>query len=272
MPSNLPDKETLTSPNNPRVRELVKLKKSAYRCQTGLFIIEGYREFKLALTSDVKIGEVYFCPEFFSHSDEYELLSLSAQRKARLFQVSEGVYSKIAFGNRQEGLVACASYPERSLGSLRLSPMPFLVVAQGIEKPGNLGAIIRTVDGAGIDGLIVADPHTDVYNPNVVRCSLGTLFTAAVVQASSQDIFDWLKAHNIRIVCAQPDASVRYTSIDWKLPSAIVLGSEEKGISSFWRDNADELASIPMKGKADSLNVSITCAVIVFEALRQRNR
>ena len=264
-------KEIITSTANRRVKELVNLREARYRKQKKLFIIEGCRELQLALLSGINIAEIYFCPDLFGRSAEDEIIGLALRRKIPVFEVSKKVYSKIAFGSRQEGLIAVAREKKSSLSNVRLNGNALIVVVEAIEKPGNLGAMLRTADAAGVDAFIVADPLTDIYNPNVVRSSLGTLFTTRVLEATSKEVISWLKANKIKIICGCVGAKTPYASVDFRGPSAVVLGSEEKGLQSIWRDNADYQAAIPMKGKADSLNVSAAEAIFLFEALRQRN-
>lgn len=262
----------LTSANNPRIKEIKDLREADYRKKQKLFIIEGCRELQLALRSNIEITELYLCPEFFKKGIENKIIQYAQGKGIKLLELNAPVYRKIAFGNRQEGLLAIARQPQRSLADLKLCALASLVVVDKIEKPGNLGAIIRTADAAGIDAVIVSDITTDMYNPNVVRSSLGALFTTAVVRAQPQEAVLWLKKNNICILASCVEAKTLYTSVDFKKPFALVLGSEEKGLSSFWRENADAEVSIPMKGEADSLNVSAAAAILFYEALRQRSQ
>jgi len=260
----------ITSVANQKIKDVVKLRDSLSRRKSNLFIIEGHREIVLALTAEIVIKELYVCKEFFKNRKEEEIIVCSENKNSIIYQVNHKVYEKIAYGNRREGLIAVAQQPKYKLNDIKLAANPFLLIAERIEKPGNLGAILRTIDAAGFDGLIAVDSLTDVYNHNLVRSSLGTIFVKPIITTSSQELLEWLKKQDIAIICADPIGSVTYSSIDFKKPTALVLGSEKKGISSFWKDHADTIASIPMKGKADSLNVSVTAAVFIFEALRQR--
>ena len=262
----------VTSVSNQKIKDVVKLRDSLSRRKNNLFIIEGYREISLALTAGVAIKELYVCKDFFKGRKEDEVVTLSRNRNSSIYEVNPKVYEKIAYGNRREGLIAVAKQPKYKLTDIRLKVNPFLVVAERIEKPGNLGAILRTIDAAGFDGLIAVDSLTDVYNHNLVRSSLGTIFTKPIVTTSSQELLAWLRKQQITIICADPTDSLAYTAVDFKKPTALILGSEEKGISSFWKNQASLIASIPMKGKTDSLNVSVTAAVFIFEALRQRSQ
>ena len=261
----------LTSVTNPRVKEVRNLRKPEDRRTSGLFIIEGYKELGLALDSGIAIKELYCCPELLEKGKERDLLAKVKNKGIGIFEVSEKVYEKIAYGNRREGALAIAIAPRVTLEGLRLSKNPLVVIIEHLEKPGNLGAILRTADAAGVDAVIVADALSDIYNPNAVRASLGALFSVPVVNAPSQETRAWLKKNAIAVLAACVRGKSVYTSFDFRKPSAIVLGSEEKGLSAIWMDTADYQMSIPMAGKADSLNVSAAAAVLLFEAVRQRS-
>lgn len=260
----------ITSSANPRVKNIIKLRKATYRKAGHTFIIEGYRELALARKAGVRFKEIYFCPELFSKGDETKLLSPTQTLKADLFEVSARVYDKIAFGNRREGLIALAEEPKRSLADIPLKTNPLLAVLERIEKPGNIGAIIRTADGAGADAVVIADASSDIYNPHTVRASIGALFSVYVINARTAEVISWLKAHKIQIVCGCVQAKSTYTTVDFSKPSAIVLGSEEKGLSPIWKESADYQVAIPMAGEVDSLNVSTAAGILLFEAVRQR--
>ena len=262
----------ITSVTNQKVKDVVKLREFASRRKHHLFIIEGLREFFLALEEGVVIKQLYICKELFSGINEENIVRDALRQKINVREVARKVYEKMAYGSRREGIIAVAQQPEYQLSDIELSINPFIVVVEQVEKPGNLGAILRTSDAAGVDGIIVVDAVTDVYNHNVVRTSVGTVFTLPVVLTSSQEAFKWLEKLGIAIICAHPTGKPPYTSIDFRKPTALVVGSEEKGVSSFWKENSDVLASIPMIGKADSLNVSTTAAIFIFEALRQRGQ
>lgn len=278
LPRNISHREragfnrtVISSSNNPRIKDIIKLRKADYRRKTRTFIIEGYRELARALSSRIKIRELYFCPELFSKGDEARLIGQAQERSAQLFEVScQRIYAKIAFGNRREGLIAVGVQPKLSLADIPAKANPLFVVVERIEKPGNLGAIIRTAEAAGADGVIVSDELADIYNPQVVRSSMGALFTLCVAQAGAREAILWLRARGIRIICACVQGQSTYTSIDFRQPSAIVLGSEERGLSGLWKEGADFKAAIPMAGSADSLNVSCAAGILLFEAVRQR--
>lgn len=257
----------LTSSHNPRIKEAVNLRESGYRKKSGLFLIEGCREFELALASRIEIKEAFLCPELLGISD----LPSGLQKKGiSTHEVSPEVYNKIAFGNRKEGILAVAKEPSLSLADLKLRNNPLLIVLERIEKPGNLGAIVRTADAAGADAVIASDGIIDIYNPHAVRSSVGALFTTQVVRGEAKKIISWLKANNIKIVCALPQADSAYTAVNFRESCAIVLGSENKGLEAIWKDSADYRVRIPMFGKSDSLNVATAAGVLLYEALRQR--
>lgn len=262
---------TLTSCSNPRIKEIIKLREARHRKKSNLFIIEGYREFKLALAArSIVITELYYCPSLFHQGDENRILELSLDRAVSLFEVSEKVFAKIGYGDRREGLIAVAKEPDLSLEKLKLKANPLLVVVEKIEKPGNIGAILRTADAAGIDAVIVAGDNVDVYNPNTIRSSLGTIFSVPIAKAKTEEIVSYLKKHKVKIVSAYTQAELAYSSFDFRGGCAIVLGSEDKGLSRSWIENSDYKIRIPMVGRADSLNVSVTAAILLFEAVRQR--
>lgn len=273
-------KEAITSLQNPRIKQLVKLReKSAERQKQGLFTIEGLREITLALEAGIEFHAVFHCLELTS-------AGLSAGNAPRagsppsllrkippglLQEVSLPVFEKIAYRESSGGLLALASYRRPPLKDLRLSENPFLIILEAVEKPGNLGAVLRTADAAGADGVIVCDPRTDLYNPNVIRSSLGCVFTTQVATASSDDTFRFLEEQKIKIFAAALTATGHYHEADFSGPSAIVMGTESTGLTGKWLRRADAQIKIPMRGRIDSLNVSTSCAIIVFEAFRQRN-
>jgi TrmH family RNA methyltransferase len=257
----------ITSTQNQTIKDLLKLGKPAERKRSGLIVIEGYREIKKAVDRGIEISQVFYCPKF---QDE-NLRQLTASLKAdEIFEVSDHVFSRIAYRDNHDGLLVTVRPVSRTLDTLKTGENVLYLVIETVEKPGNLGAILRTADGAGVDAVIVCDSQTDLYNPNVIRASLGCLFTLDVVQAGSEDTIRFLKANGIRIYSAALKDSADYYSADFRQPCAIVLGSEAAGLSGLWIKEADRVLRIPMKGIADSLNVSVSAAILVFEAIRQR--
>jgi len=263
--------EEITSVKNPRVKEVIFLREKKSRNQKELILVEGFREISRALKAKVQFKELFFCEEFFSKDEEHGLIK-KFPPQTKIFKITKGVFLKICFGERKEGLIAVCRRPESSLKNVHLSSLPFVVVVEGLEKPGNLGAILRICDGAGVDSVIVCNRLVDVYNPNVIRASLGTVFSLNVVEAASSEALDLLKKNKIQILATLPQGQMLYSEAKLDSPVAIVLGSEEKGLSEFWKKHSELTVKIPMHGQADSLNVSATAAVIIYETLRQRNR
>jgi TrmH family RNA methyltransferase len=263
--------EKITSLQNPRVKLLVKLRDRRDRDETGLFLVEGYREVRRALEKNIRLHELYFCPEWFLGENEPALIEQARQAGAQLFELSKDAFAKCAYRDRPDGLLAVAPQWKRALADLKLSPDPFLLVVESIEKPGNLGTILRSADAAGVDGVIVCDAVTDVFNPNVVRSSTGVLFSVPIVVAESAAVQSWLVEKGVRIVATTPDTPNIYTQVDLRGPLAIVMGSEQFGLSDFWLKESNLLVRIPMAGQADSLNVALATIITLFEAVRQRN-
>ena len=259
----------ITSLTNPRVKATVRLRDRAERDLTGLTIVDGAREILRALDAGVRVEQAFIAPELLRSPDGFAVAERLRHRPTTL-EVSPTVLSRVAFGQRSDGVVAVVATPGGSLDDLVLPPDPLVVVAEGIEKPGNLGAVIRTADGAGAAAVIAADPRTDLFNPNAIRASLGTIFALPVVAAPTAATIEWLTTHGIRPIAARVDAPVAYTDVDLRGPLAIVLGSEADGLSAAWSDPRVEPVAIPMRGVADSLNVSIAAAILLYEARRQR--
>ncbi len=264
--------EILTSLQNPRVKQIVKLSKRSARDESGLLLVEGYREVKRALDNHWAVRSLFHCPALFQGKNEPALIDRCRKAGAEVFECSAAVFQKMAYRDRPEGLLALGPQIRLTLDALQLkSPAPLLVVAESIEKPGNLGTMLRSADAAGADAVIVCDRCTDINNPNVVRASIGTLFALPVVDAPSQDALQWLRARQIQIVAASPHAEEPYTQADLKRATAFVVGSEQYGLTSLWMDSADRKVRIPMRGQADSLNVAAATTILLYEAIRQRS-
>lgn len=261
----------ITSAANPRIRAASRLRDRRERTRSGLTLVDGVREVLRALDAGVQVVEAYVSDVLGDRDAGAVLLARLAAAGVRHTVIGDAALDRLAFGDRNEGIVAIVRVPPVGLDRLRLPADPLVVVAEGVEKPGNLGAILRTADGAGADAVIAADPRTDAFNPNAIRASLGTIFAVPVAAASSEDAFGWLRARGIRPVAAVVDAPAAYWDADLTGPVAIVLGSEAEGVGEVWRVDGVERVSIPMAGAADSLNVSVAAAVIVFEARRQRS-
>jgi TrmH family RNA methyltransferase len=273
----------ITSVQNPRVKATARLRDARQRNKQQRIIIDGARELLRALQADVDVTEVFVCEELCRSNDCRTIVNkLSDTSSAEIIAVARNVFEKLAFGARAEGVVGIAKLPVRSLADLALPNNPLVAVLEGVEKPGNLGAVLRSADAAGVSALIIADGGTDLYNPNAIRASLGTIFTVPFCAASSNEALAWLRANDLAIYAARVDAEVEYTAVDFARPCAIVLGSEANGLGEHWREDHSGLAhtaatassiiaiKLPMLGTADSLNVSTSAAVLFYEALRQR--
>lgn len=263
----------ITSVQNPKVKQVLHLRDKSARDQTQLFLIEGYREILRAVDQKWKIDQLFICPELFLGSNEPLLIDRIRKQGAQMFSCSEKVFRKMAYRDRPDGLLVIAPQRHLTLNELKHFPsssLPFFVVAEAIEKPGNLGTILRSSDAVGVTGLIVCDRCTDIYNPNVVRASVGTLFTVPTVEAKGEETLQWLKEEGIAILAATPQAEKEFTDVDLVRPLAIALGTEQLGLSKRWMEQADLQVRIPMKGVADSLNVAMATTVLLYEVLRQR--
>lgn len=242
------------------------LEKPRERRKQQLFIIEGKREIGLAVEAGYKIGNIFFCNEITSLEDIPEKL----KEDKLIVPVSKEVFDKIAVRESSGGVIAVAEQKAHRLAQVKLRKNPLVLILEAVEKPGNLGAILRTADAAAADVVVICDPQTDFYNPNVIRSSVGCVFTNQLAAATSRESIDWLKENQIKIFCTSLLASKPYDQIDFTQPCAIVMGTEATGLSATWTKNSDANIIIPMQGKIDSMNVSNAAAVVVFEAMRQR--
>jgi TrmH family RNA methyltransferase len=261
----------ITSLQNPLIKNILLLaEKPRERKEQNLIIIEGKREVRLALASGFTLQTLLYCKEFISQED-LTLINTPSISSFEMVEITTEIYNRLAYRKDHEGVIALA-VPRRMLFSdLKLRLSPLLLVIESVEKPGNLGAILRTADAANLDAVIICDPQTDIFNPNAIRSSIGCIFTMPVVTSTTPAAIDWLHENNIRIFGTALTATRFYHETDLRGPAAIVMGSEAYGLTSPWLDKADELIKIPMNGKIDSMNVSASAAVVVFEALRQRN-
>ena len=257
--------EIITSAQNPKIKRLLALQqKSSERRSEGLFVVEGRREIEHCLEAGYEIDTLFVCPSITNSP-------LDIPEGTRIFDVSAEVYEKIAYRSGTEGLIAEVRTKSLGLADLQLSENPLIVVLESVEKPGNLGAVLRSADASGADAVIVCDPWTDLYNPNLIRSSIGAIFTVPCVACSSQECIEFLKAHGVKILTAQLQDSDLYYDSDMKCGVAIVMGTESTGLTDIWRKAADAHIRIPMLGRLDSLNVSVSAAILLFEAVRQRN-
>jgi TrmH family RNA methyltransferase len=261
--------EVLSSIQNPKIKFLLQLQqKSSERRKAGLFIVEGRRELMHCLEAGFTLDSVFWCPEVETGVEPMPQLP----EGVRLFEVTQAVYEKIAYRGSTEGVVAEVHARQLTLADLQLPSSPLVVVLERVEKPGNLGAVLRSADAAGIDAVIVCDPLTDLYNPNLIRSSVGAIFSVPCVACTSEECITFLKSHGIQILTAQLQDSSLYYDTGMCGPTAIVMGTEATGLTSQWREVADAHIRIPMLGNIDSLNVSVSAAILMYEAVRQRHQ
>ena len=260
----------ITSPQNSFVKSLIQLRdKSRNRRQSGQFIIEGKRELTIALTHNYQLEQLLLCTDVLS---QQELDHWSSSPTKELIHINREVYAKLALRDSTEGVLAVASAKSHDLKALSLtSAAPLLLVAEAPEKPGNIGALLRTADAANLDGVIIANPKTDLYNPNIIRSSVGCLFSNQVATGTTEEVLAYLKANNIRSFAACLEDALPYHEQDYSSASAIVVGTEADGLSEQWLNEADARIKIPMQGSIDSMNVSVAAGILIFEAKRQRN-
>lgn len=265
--------ENVISAQNQKIKELLALQeKSRARKAAGLFVVEGRRELGHCLDAGFVPRTLFICGEILTAEELNDLLG-KAERlnpKVGVVQIPYELYGRIAYREGTEGVIAEVEYRERTLDSIKLGDKPLVIVLESVEKPGNLGAVLRSADAAGADAVIICDPLTDLYNPNLVRASIGAVFTLQVAAASSEETIEWLEARNIQILTAQLQDSSLYYDTDMTVPTAIVMGTESTGLTDIWRKAADAHIRIPMLGRLDSLNVSVSAAILLYEALRQR--
>ncbi|MFO0868497.1 MAG: RNA methyltransferase [Pirellulales bacterium] len=265
----------ITSSQNPRIKAVVRLRDSRARRRHGSIVVDGARELLRAVEAGVVVEELFWCPEWASSEEAQAIVSRFVEvqeGRTSVCQVTPGVFEKLAYGERTDGIVGVVQGVWRELSDLVLSSAPLVVVVEGVEKPGNLGAILRSADGAGVSAVVLCDGGTDWYNPNVIRASLGTVFSVPVCAASAEQSHEWLRQQGLRIYAARVEGAKCYWEVEWTGAVAIVLGAESTGLSATWRGAGIEAISLPMCGVADSLNVSATAAVLCYEALRQRRQ
>jgi TrmH family RNA methyltransferase len=260
--------ERINSLKNPRIKQILQLSKARERLRLGLIAMEGAREIGLALDAGYLIDTLYICPEIYAKSEYPDLIHRFSSQK--IIEIAPFVFDKLAYREGSDGLIALIHPKNHSLNSIKLSPNPFIIVLEAVEKPGNLGAVLRTADAGKVDAVIICDPLTDIYNPNAIRSSIGCIFTVPIGVCASMEALQWMKTNNIKSFAAELKASDWYHECNFKVPSAIIMGTEADGLTDFWLNNADSRIKIPMRGKIDSLNVSVSTAILTFEAMRQR--
>ena len=260
----------ISTTHNPKIKKLLALQqKATERRKNGLFVVEGQRELQHCIEAGLEIDTIFFCPEILEN-DEDVLATLP--RTARHYEVTAGVYDRIAYRGGTEGIIAEVKAKRLLLNDLQLKENPLLVVLESVEKPGNLGAVLRSADAAGVDAVIVCDPLTDIYNPNLIRSSIGAVFTMPCVPCRTEECISFLKAKGIQILTAQLQDSSLYYDTDMTCGTAIIMGTESTGLTEAWRQAATRHIRIPMLGQLDSLNVSVSAGILMFEAVRQRRK
>jgi len=256
----------ITSVQNPYIKSLVLLQEKAKaRNQSGTFLIEGKREIEIAMKGGYEMETILFLPELISETEANKL-----SQSTDLIEISQEVYKKLAYRDTTEGILAVAKTKSLQLSDLKLSENPLILVAEAPEKPGNIGALLRTADAANLDAVIIANPKSDLYNPNIVRSSVGCLFTNQIATGTTDEIISFLKERKINIYCATLQNSTSYHTQDYTTPTALVVGTEATGLTDEWRNAATQNIIIPMQGEIDSMNVSVAAAILIFEAKRQR--
>ncbi len=263
--------KSISSLQNPLIKQIVSLQeKSRERRKQKLFVIEGLREISLAIKGGYSLRTLLFCSEIISE-EEIVTLKDSSNEDVECIEITPEIYRKLAYRSSTEGVLAVAQTKELNIDNLKLkSKTPLILVAEAPEKPGNIGALLRTADAAGVDAVIIANPKTDLYNPNIIRSSVGCLFTNNVVTGSTPEIIAFLNENKINIYCAALQASIPYYTVNFKESAAIVVGTEATGLSDEWRENSTQNIIIPMGGEIDSMNVSVAAGILIFEAKRQR--
>ena len=272
--------EQITSAQNPKIKNLLLLQeKSKARKEQGLFVVEGRRELEHCLEAGYTIRTLFVCPAIYGDIDSAENYFLCSSPKNQfpaessansIIDIPEQLYRKVAYRESTEGIIAEVEYKSLKLEDLQLPEHPLIMVLESVEKPGNLGAVLRSADAAGVDAVIFCDPLTDLYNPNLIRASIGAVFTVPTVAVSSEEAIAFLKARDIQILTAQLQDSSLYYDIDMRRGTALVMGTEATGLTDAWRQAASAHIRIPMLGRLDSLNVSVSAAILLFEAVRQR--
>ena len=263
------DIKHISSLQNPLIKKTLLLKeKSRERKKSGLFVLEGRKEIELSIKGRYTLETLFFCPELISIEDLKVPFEIDS---TQLISVSQEVYGKLAYRNTTEGVMAIAEAKNHELETFTLQTKnPLILVAEAPEKPGNIGALLRTADAANLDAVFIANPKTDLYNPNIIRSSVGCIFSRKIVMADTNSIISFLKEKGISMFCAALSASKPYTHVDFKVPTAIVVGTENSGLSETWLRNSTQNIIIPMEGAIDSMNVSVSAAILIFEAKRQR--
>jgi len=260
----------ISSPTNPRVKNVVKLRQRSHRDALDRMLIEGFREISRALDNGHTIEELFYCEALFQGENNAALLGRCQATGTHLITCPPPVFKKMSYRDRPDGLLAVAPQVHRRLQDIPLSPAPFIVIAEAIEKPGNLGTILRSSDAAGVDAVVICDRCTDINNPNVVRASVGTLFSVPVVETTGTEALAWLRENHIQAVATTPHTDTLYSDVDLTRGIAVVVGTEQYGLTAAWLEASELKVRIPMLGQADSLNVASATTILLYEVIRQR--
>lgn len=260
----------ISSPSNPHVKELAALRRRRNRQNSGVTLVEGYEELDLALRAGVRPRELYFCPALTGGTDPRNVVARAAERGADLYSLSRQAFDKAAYREGPDGWLAVVPDIETDLSRIEVDERSLFLVCESVEKPGNLGSMLRTADAAGVTAVISANPVTDWGNPNVIRASKGTVFAVPIASADSGEVMRWLAGHSVNVVATTPDTDVLMADVDMTGPTAILVGSEKYGLSDQWLGGSRTKAKIPMFGQVDSLNVAVSAALFTYEAVRQR--
>lgn len=261
----------LTSLKNPKVKYVYKLRNRRFREKEQKTLLEGYRELTRSSEYGMKVLEVYYCPSMFLGENEFPLLESLREQGITTYEVTEPILEKIAYRERPEGLIAIAQIQSHTLEDIPLVENGLYLIAESIEKPGNLGSILRSADASGVNGIILCDKCTDIYNPNVIRASTGALFSVPLAECTAQEAYDWVRENNIKVLAATPHTDNIHTDANMTQSVAVAVGTEQSGLTDFWMNNADIKVKIPMLGKIDSLNVATATTIMLYEAARQRD-
>jgi TrmH family RNA methyltransferase len=261
----------ITSRQNPRIKEVAALRNRERREELHKAVVYGVRESQRALAAGARAKECLWCRDYFRSSEAEEVVAALEATGAESFEVAKDAFDKLAYGDRLDGVVSVFETPRRTLANLKLPAVPLVAVLEGVEKPGNLGAVLRSADGAGLDAVIVVDPVIDLFNPNAIRASVAAVFQANVVVSTARETLAWLAHNQFTAWATRPDAKQMYWDADYSVAGAIVLGGEAEGLTSAWQGGGITPVALPMHGVADSLNVSATAAVLFYEARRQRS-
>lgn len=260
----------IISLQNPRIKKAIKLRQRREREKSQMFLIEGFRELLRAVESRARLNTLFYSPAHFLGVNENVLIEQVLALDVNCFEVSKEVFTKLSYRDRPDGLLAVAYQKHYLLGDVKMGKDPLILIAEAIEKPGNLGSILRSCDAAGVDALFLCNRCTDIHNPNVVRSSVGTLFTVPIIETTSEDALQWLRENNIPVFSSSPIAKDLYTEVRQIGPIALAVGTEQLGLSKVWLDAASMLIKIPMLGYADSLNVAAAATLLLYEVVRQR--